>query len=501
MALPEWGFFPPASSVGPPPGLLPPRPPAPPSACLSETQVPHGPSQHPQIQPRFALQAWWDQQLFGVWQQLQEHFHQEHMPGAWQWLWSLFSPGPMHSGIPLGAAGGGFSRRSGTYGVIGTRGAPRSVQVPGRNDAASRRAAGGLKASKGATATHAAAVAIAAEGAGEAAVASGPPTNDSSPPPLAVGHARSGPAATGPAAPGGGGTVGTAGRSAPPKKPKEVWPGTGVTIQCDEGKFKYHRQQRRNTQDTFETLGQFFDLCKKRAGCRIPLTWNFEDVFYKDGDVKSEDKCIYMADLNVEDHRVDVSEILGILKDAVDDVLQKDSRRGKGRNLGAIRFQQVPSRSSATRAPLPLQPPAGGDHPEIGSQPDWLAGGGASRRLHGAGPQQADAGAGAGGRGARPPPVVGGALPAAPWPVGPSQPPVVISVRLIAPSGKTRDWHLDLRKTVQDILRDLLPSELRGKDNVAVFNSGGNKIEPQLTIGDLAAQSGKLVLQFQIDDW
>jgi len=122
--------------------------------------------------------------------------------------------------------------------------------------------------------------------------------------------------------------------------------------------------------------------------------------------------------------------------------------------------------------------------------------------------QQADAGAG--NAGARPSSLAGGDRPSDPAPVAmprssqqpcSSQQLVAKSVRLIAPSGKTRDLHLCIQMTVQDILKNHLPSELGGQNNVAIFNTSGNKIEPNLTIGDLARQSEQLVLQLLTDDW
>jgi len=82
-----------------------------------------------------------------------------------------------------------------------------------------------------------------------------------------------------------------------------------------------------------------------------------------------------------------------------------------------------------------------------------------------------------------------------------SEQPVFQSVKLIAPSGRTRDLHLLIQMTVQDILKALLPRELEGQDNVAIFNMTGKKIEPNLTLGDLAVESEQLVLQLQTDDW
>jgi len=99
-------------------------------------------------------------------------------------------------------------------------------------------------------------------------------------------------------------------------------------------------------------------------------------------------------------------------------------------------------------------------------------------------PLQADGGAGTAGSGPRS-----------------SQQRVPQSVKLIAPTGKIRHLHLLVQTTVQDILKNHLPSEMRGQNNVAIFNMSGEKIEPSLTVGDLGEESEQVVLQFQTDDW
>jgi len=74
------------------------------------------------------------------------------------------------------------------------------------------------------------------------------------------------------------------------------------------------------------------------------------------------------------------------------------------------------------------------------------------------------------------------------------------SVRLYAPSGH-RDLHLDIHMTVQDILQKLLPSELRAQSNMAIFNSFGLLIEPNVTVGELGEESEQVFLQFLPNDW
>ena len=50
-------------------------------------------------------------------------------------------------------------------------------------------------------------------------------------------------------------------------------------------------------------------------------------------------------------------------------------------------------------------------------------------------------------------------------------------------------------------MKNHLPSEMRGQNNVAIFNMSGEKIEPSLTLGDLGEESEQVVLQFLPDDW